>query len=202
MDENLIRLLDNIGLGTFIGLVVSVVMFSVPIIKYLKEKKNAAKDKIKNEVLKEEDEEKTKKDIETAISKIEGIDEKLDDHTNKIKEYVDERIGLIETQVKANTKYINHSKNEMENYRTRTEELLDIVKKTEENVKILIDSDKDTIYYIIMQTYRKCIDENEIDLSTLQNVERMYKKYIEEIEDVDDFIEKLMNEMRELPIKK
>ena len=202
MDENLIRLLDNIGLGTFIGLVVSVVMFSVPIIKYLKEKKNAAKDKIKSEVLKEEDEEKTKKDIETAISKIEGIDEKLDDHTNKIKEYVDERIGLIETQVKANTKYINRSKNEMENYRTRTEELLDIVKKTEENVKILIDSDKDTIYYIIMQTYRKCIDENEIDLSTLQNVERMYKKYIEEIEDVDDFIEKLMNEMRELPIKK
>ena len=68
MDENLIRLLDNIGLGTFIGLVFSVIMFSVPIIKYLKEKKNAAKDKIKNEVLKEEDEEKTKKDIETAIN--------------------------------------------------------------------------------------------------------------------------------------
>ena len=53
-----------------------------------------------------------------------------------------------------------------------------------------------------MQTYRECMEEREIDLSTLQNVERMYKKYMEEIEDNDDFIEKLMNEMRNLPIKK
>ena len=175
---------------------VSILFFNV------KKQKKRMKNKLKGEIMEEESREKEKQDLQTAIEKLDGIDEKLDEHNKDIKDYVEERIGLIETQVESNTKQINRAKKELADYRNQTNELLELMKTTEENVKILIDSDKDTIYYIIMQTYRECMEEREIDLSTLQNVERMYKKYMEEIEDNDDFIEKLMNEMRNLPIKK
>lgn len=202
MSQELVNLLDHIGLGTFIVIVSSGLAFLIPFLKQVRDHKKEMKNKIKGELLEEESREKDKQDLQTAIEKIDGIDEKLDEHNKDIKDYVEERIGLIETQVESNTKQINRAKKELESYRNQTSELLEIMKTTEENVKILIDSDKDTIYYIIMQTYQQCMQERKIDLSTLQNVERMYKKYMEEIEDNDDFIEKLMNEMRHLPIKK
>lgn len=202
MSQELVDLLDKIGLGTFIVIASSILAFLIPFLKQVREQKKKMKNKLKGEIMEEESREKEKQDLQTAIKKIDGIDEKLDEHNKDIKDYVEERIGLIETQVESNTKQINRAKKELADYRNQTNELLELMKTTEENVKILIDSDKDTIYYIIMQTYRECMEDREIDLSTLQNVERMYKKYMEEIEDNDDFIEKLMNEMRNLPIKK
>ena len=68
----------------------------------------------------------------------------------------------------------------------------------------MLDSDCETIRSFIMSEYCKWVeDKGEIDLITLQNIERMYKKYLEEVgENTDEFIDKLVNEIRQLPTKK
>ena len=79
--------------------------------------------------------------------------------------------------------------------------ILDSIDNIMKNIHILIDSDKETIRSFIMSEYYKW-EGKVIDLITLQNIERLYKKYLEELGDEsDDFIDKIMTELRNLPTK-
>ena len=113
MSQELVDLLDKIGLGTFIVIASSILAFLIPFLKQLREQKKKIKNKLKGEIMEEESREKEKQDLQTAIEKLDGIDEKLDEHNKDIKDYVEERIGLIETQVESNTKQINRTKKEL-----------------------------------------------------------------------------------------
>ncbi|MDY5873608.1 MAG: hypothetical protein SPK36_02335, partial [Bacilli bacterium] len=111
------------------------------------------------------------------------------------------KIKKVQCNVESNDIEIDKIENKINGYQMNINKILDSIDNIMKNINILIDSDKETIRSFIMSEYYKW-EGKVIDLITLQNIERLYKKYLEELGDEsDDFIDKIMTELRNLPTK-
>lgn len=82
-------------------------------------------------------------------------------------------------------------------------ELTERVIKIEEQIELLFRADKEYVKAHIVEGHNRYVqDEKTIDLLTLQNLESIYNKYLEEGGGEDEFLAKLMKELRDLPTTK
>lgn len=81
--------------------------------------------------------------------------------------------------------------------------LEDKMSKIESQISILINSDVEYTKAYITDCYNKFVKvEHHIDLISLQNVESVYNKFVQETGLEDEFLSKLMRELRNLPTTK
>ena len=75
--------------------------------------------------------------------------------------------------------------------------------KVESQIEVLITSDVNYIQAYITDSYQKfVIQQHHIDLISLQNVESVYNRLLQETGLEDEFLSKLMQELRNLPTTK
>ena len=81
--------------------------------------------------------------------------------------------------------------------------LEDKISKLESQINVLITSDVEYIRAYITDSYKKFVKElHHIDLMSLQNVESIYNRFLQETGSEDEFLSKLMRELRNLPTTK
>ena len=203
VSQDIINILNNIGAGTFLMLLAGFAGLGYKIYKKVKTAKDAYDDIHRKKVLKDQ-EEKTESDtLRNVSTKLDEMENKIDQQGNDLKGYIDDKYGVLETRMNANDKIIEELKKTSMNNNTMMENISDSLNKIDTSIGVLIDSDCETISSFITSEYKTAMEEGEIDLITLQSIERMYKKYLVEAGDTtDEFIEKLMNELRSLPTRK
>ena len=204
MDPQVVTILDNIGAGTFISIIIAFSILGIGVYKWVTRTKKTIDTISENRVISRQKNEKESKDLETLLNKMTSLENKFDTQTNEIKAYVDEKCDMLDTRVTGNEKNVRKLRNEVMDYKQTTDKILETIHEIDNKIEVLIDSDKETIRTFIMTEYNKWVGEKkEIDLLSLQNIERLYKKYLEELdEDGDEFIEKLIKELRNLPTKR
>ena len=130
-----------------------------------------------------------------------SLEETIEQQNIEMKKYVDNKIKKVQCNVESDNAEIDKIEDQIKGYQMNINKILDSIDNIMKNIHILIDSDKETIRSFIMSEYYKW-EGKVIDLITLQNIERLYKKYLEELGDEsDDFIDKIMTELRNLPTK-
>lgn len=85
----------------------------------------------------------------------------------------------------------------METYESKLVELHSTLSNIKDNQVLLIESDKETIKSYITDRYFEAMEHGYIPYHQLQNVESMYKKYLEE--NGNTFVETIMKTLRNLP---
>lgn len=207
MDDRLINLFNEIGAGTLIATIISLVGFGYLIYKAIK----VIREHIVKDVIHEEEDKKDKKDLQTVISKIEdlgkdidGMHDEVNKNTTTLKNYVDQKYNMLVAREEGNEKHINELKDRLNEQEHRIEQHQQNVSQINENIKILLDSDKQTISAYLIGEHEKYVKkEKEIDLLALQNIEDAYRNYLREDKNGGDpFIEKIMREIRSLPTKR
>lgn len=204
MNPQLVSILDNIGAGTFISGAIVLITAGIALYKLIKKTKNEMDQRTKDKVLEDKKREEEAESLEVLIDKMASLESKFDQQSNELRSYVDGRLETMTTRIEGNEKLVKKLRTEVMDYKNTTDKILETIHKIDEKIGILIDSDKETIRTFIMTEYNKwVIDKKEIDLISLQNIERLYTKYLEEIGDSgDEFIEKLIKELRNLPTKR
>lgn len=204
MNPQLVSILDNIGAGTFISGAIVLITAGIALYKLIKKTKNEMDQRTKDKVLEDKKREEEAESLEVLIDKMASLESKFDQQSNELRSYVDDRLETVTTRIEGNEKLVKKLRTEVMDYKNTTDKILETIHKIDEKIGILIDSDKETIRTFIMTEYNKwVIDKKEIDLISLQNIERLYTKYLEEIGDSgDEFIEKLIKELRNLPTKR
>lgn len=205
MEQGLIDLLNNFGAGTFIAGMLCIVSGGILIIKKLISIKKKYDENHTSKILQDEQQKQESENVEKMIGKFSELETKIDNQGKELKSYVDERYDILETRLNANDKVISDLNKSVLNTNNSLSEISESLIKINGSIDILIDSDCETIRSFIMSEYCKWVSEDrgEIDLISLQNIERMYKKFLEEVgENTDEFIDKLVQEIRQLPTKR
>ena len=217
MPDEIANFLDNFKLGTSIQILIICGGFFFTIYKWLKSKVKDIEQKGSEKTLGEiEETERDKKldDYKTTIEKLQKEITDISDEFNRFKESIhgdvletDEKIDLSSTNVdnlhKETLVKIEEICKEFHVFEKRIETIEKQIKSTDEMISILMNSDIGSHKAWIIHEYNRCVKEDrEIDLISLQNIENIYRLYLDEVGDGgDEFVTKLMHEIRNLPTK-
>ncbi len=201
MDNSIVNVLNAFPAGSFLLFLFSV---GTLIFTYRKKWKDARKE-ISDEggelALKNKKEEEESNNINLLLTKMNSLEKTIEEQNVEMKKYVDTKIKKVQSNTEGNNEEIDKIEDQIKGYQTDINKILESIDAIMNNIHILIDSDKETIRSFIMSEYYKW-EGKVIDLITLQNIERLYKKYLEELGDEsDEFIDKIMTELRNLPTK-
>ena len=128
------------------------------------------------------DVESYKKNLDDQVKAIISQSDTVDINIEKVVDELQESLQMIEPKVRL---------------------LEDIMSKIESQISILINSDVEYAKAYITDCYNKFVKvEHHIDLISLQNVESVYNKFVQETGLEDEFLSKLMRELRNLPTTK
>lgn len=201
MDDNVIQFLNNFPLGTTLAVMIGLGGLSFGAYKlYLKFKAS-----VKAQLQTEEENTSYKEsinEIKDVISKLESkIEDYVDNHEIErceIHDKLDKLSDAIEKEHEQSVhadellqRYINSNVEAVEGIQKR----LDVVNK---KTNLLIDSDKEGIKAQITDKYYQATRvDHYIEIHTLQSLESLYEKYLEE--HGNTFIGGLMKELRALP---
>ena len=201
MDKTIVDVLNAFPAGSFLFFLFSVGTLIFTYRKKWKDTKKEISDEGGEIALKNKKEEEESNNINLLLSKMNSLEETIEQQNIEMKKYVDNKIKKVQCNVESNDIEIDKIENKINGYQMNINKILDSIDNIMKNINILIDSDKETIRSFIMSEYYKW-EGKVIDLITLQNIERLYKKYLEELGDEsDDFIDKIMTELRNLPTK-
>ena len=123
------------------------------------------------------------------------------EHQEKLEEMKDVKTNNEKSEKIENTLFeFNKLASE---YIKKIESLETRVDKMERQIDLLFKSDKEYFRAFILEGYNKYVKaERSIDLVSLQTLESIYNKYLEEDGGKDEFLAKLMKELRNLPTTK
>lgn len=201
MDKTIVDVLNAFPAGSFLLFLFSVCTLIFTYRKKWKDTKKEISDEGGEIALKNKKEEEESNNINLLLSKMNSLEETIEQQNIEMKKYVDNKIKKVQCNVESNDIEIDKIENKINGYQMNINKILDSIDNIMKNINILINSDKETIRSFIMSEYYKW-EGKVIDLITLQNIERLYKKYLEELGDEsDDFIDKIMTELRNLPTK-
>lgn len=162
----------------------------------------------------------TEEQVTKKIKDSEKIDGILTDITSlkteidKISNDVDNYKGIIDGKLKEIIKNssengdefiksLDEIKNTLMIIDPKVKILEDKISKLESQINVLITSDVEYIRAYITDSYKKFVKElHHIDLMSLQNVESIYNRFLQETGSEDEFLSKLMRELRNLPTTK
>lgn len=201
MDNSIVNVLNAFPAGSFLLFLFSIVTLIFTYRKKWKDTKKEISDEGGELALKNKKEEEESNNINLLLTKMNSLEEIIEQQNIEMKKYVDNKIKKVQCNVESNNAEIDKIEDQIKGYQMNINKILDSIDNIMKNIHILIDSDKETIRSFIMSEYYKW-EGKVIDLITLQNIERLYKKYLEELGDEsDDFIDKIMTELRNLQTK-
>lgn len=137
-----------------------------------------------------------KNDLNAISTDVESYKKNLDDRVKAIISQSDTGDSNIE-------KVVDELQESLQMMEPKVRLLEDKMSKIESQISILINSDVEYTKAYITDCYNKFVKvEHHIDLISLQNVESVYNKFVQETGLEDEFLSKLMRELRNLPTTK
>lgn len=217
MPDEIANFLNNFKLGTSIQIIIICGSFFFAVMHWLKKEIDQIKQKGVEETLDEIEKTGKEKKLEEYKKTIDSLQEKItkiSDDFNAFKESIHDEV--IETDGKIDTSKLSTANLHKETLE-RIEEIMEGIhtfekkvdtiekqlKSMNEYITMLMNSDIGTHKSWIIHEYNRCVkDDREIDLISLQNIENIYRLYLDEVGDGgDEFVTKLMHEIRNLPTK-
>lgn len=203
MFDNLIAYLNNLRFGDVLLFIVTMVWAALWIKKAVTDVMNKHKESVELEV-------KNKSEAATLIEDV----NKANSEIMTMRDNLDKKFETVQKTISEHIKKDNENSEKLENtlsefnrlameYIKKIESLENRVDKMEHQIDLLFKSDKEYFRAFIMEGYNKYVKkEKSIDLISLQNLENIYNKYLEEDGGKDEFLAKLMKELRDLPTTK
>ena len=201
MFDELVKMLDNFSAGEVL-MVIAVVgwvikSIATSVITVLKDHK----EHVKKDFIKEEEWKDIQESIKTTKTDLTNLTEKMNTDMEDFRKDVEKKLGSqdsTESELNVSIQRVNLFIDEQ---REAMRKITDRVGTIEVQIDLLLKSDAEHIHAYLVDAYNKYVRvEKSIDLITLQNVERVYNKYMEEIRgEGDEFLTKLMRELRNLP---
>lgn len=203
MFDNLIAYLNNLRFGDVLLFIVTMVWAGLWIKKAVTDVMNKHKESVELEV----------KNKSEAAALIEDVN-KANAEIMTMRDDLDKKFETVQKTIAEHVKKDNENSEKLENtlsefnrlameYIKKIESLENRVDKMEHQIDLLFKSDKEYFRAFIMEGYNKYVKkEKSIDLISLQNLENIYNKYLEEDGGKDEFLAKLMKELRDLPTTK
>ena len=203
MFDNLIGYLNNLRFGDVLLFIVTMIWAGLWIKKAVTDVMNKHKESVELEV----------KNKSEAAALIEDVN-KANAEIMIMRDDLDKKFETVQKTIAEHVKKDNENSEKLENtlsefnrlameYIKKIESLENRVDKMEHQIDLLFKSDKEYFRAFIMEGYNKYVKkEKSIDLISLQNLENIYNKYLEEDGGKDEFLAKLMKELRDLPTTK
>lgn len=203
MFNNLIGYLNNLRFGDVLLFFVTFTWASLWI-------KNAVTDVIKKHKESVELEVKSKSEAAALIEDVNKANTEIIEMRNDLVKKFSDIQKMIDDHIKKDNENFEKLENALfefdqlaKEYIKKIESLENRVDKMESQIDLLFKSDKEYFRAFIMEGYDKYVKtEKSIDLVSLQNLENIYNKYLEEDGGKDEFLAKLMKELRDLPTTK
>ena len=142
-------------------------------------------------------------DIETLKTELETITKDVEDYKKsievKLNQLSEQETSVDDTFLKS----LAEIRSTLALIDPKLKLLEEKVSKVESQINVLITSDVEYIKAYITDSYNKFVKEkHHIDLISLQNVESVYNRLLQETGVEDEFLSKLMRELRNLPTTK
>ena len=203
MFDNLIAYLNNLRFGDVLLFIVTMVWAGLWIKKAVTDVMNKHKESVELEVKNKSEAAALIEDVNKANAEIMTMRDDLDKKFETVQKTISEHIKKDnENSEKLENTLSEFNRLAME-YIKKIESLENRVDKMEHQIDLLFKSDKEYFRAFIMEGYNKYVKkEKSIDLISLQNLENIYNKYLEEDGGKDEFLAKLMKELRDLPTTK
>ncbi len=201
--DQIAKFLDQWSAGYVFLILVGVYTIIVWLYKFFKNLNSHTEAQVTEKIKKSERIDGIVDDITTLKSELENITKDVDNYKKlvdgKLKEIIDKASVDDDTFIKS----LNEIKNTLSLIDPKLKLLEDKVSKVESQINVLITSDVEYIKAYITDSYNKFVKENHhIDLISLQNVESVYNRLLQETGVEDEFLSKLMRELRNLPTTK
>lgn len=139
-------------------------------------------------------------DIENLKTSIETLNTGLDSYKKTVEKHLEEDQVSSENSRRNTDERIGTICEHLEGLEQKIPIIEQNIMKIEKQISILIGSDVEYIRAYITDSYNKYVKEKrQIDLISLQNVESIYNRFLHETGGEDEFLSKLMRELRNLP---
>ena len=195
MNSFLVELLHEIPLGFAVLILVSAVV----VIKWVYNEASTFILKTKKAAIREYDESQTMSEV---LSKLDELNATVNDFKSDMydfrKEVEDTNSANNERMTRIEKKFDELDDRSDEQDRDLLKKMGDVEKtidKVSDQVHLLIGSDKEEVEIFITSEYHKWMTQNEIDIYTLETIEKRYNRYCKLHEDTD-FITALVEEMK------
>ena len=203
MLDNLVGYLNNLRLGDVLLFCVTIVWAGWMVVKAIRDGLAKHKETVENNY-------KQRSEAATLIDDVSKVTKEVEEMRNDLDVKLSEMQKVIDEHVESNKDEDDKIKESLSEFnKLATEYIKKIgslearVEKMEKQIDLLFKSDKEYFRAFIMEGYNKYVKaEHSIDLISLQNLENIYNKFIEEDGGKDEFLAKLMQELRNLPTTK
>ena len=201
--EMIAKFLDNWSAGTVFLLLVGVYTVAKKVIEIYKTISSHIEKKTTKKI-------KSVETIEGIIGDINSLKADLENMSTEVENYKGMIDNKLEEMVKSSSdgsKEFLEAFNEMKSIIVVLEPKMKFIEekisKLESQIGVLITSDVEYIKAYLTDSYKKFVKEkHHIDLISLQNVESLYNRFLQETGVEDEFLSKLMRELRNLPTTK
>lgn len=200
MEDIFINSLNSVGLGTVISVIIvggGIIAGAFGIIK----KYNQF---IAKKTKKEEEDKEMRETIQNLTSSLQNIQSQLNNVTQELhdrNDVIDTKLEELKESIESSRKESNDGDQLIEEHMKKSDKSIEHLRENLNNVNektdLLIESDKESIKAMIIDTYYECKDKKYIEVYKLQSLEPLYDKYLQE--NGNTFIGQLMADLRKLP---
>ena len=199
MFEDLVGYLNNLRAGDVLNFLVVMGCAGSYVFDKLKKWKSQHKAEVEEEIKKASELEQLTTKLKNTHDELETVKVSMEQLQKLVREHIE--------GASTNSESVQQSINELGKMLVRHGQKIDSLEKCIDKVECQIDllfkSDKEYFRAYIMEGYNKYVKgEKCIDLMSLQSLENIYNKYLEEDGERDEFLAKLMRELRNLPTTK
>lgn len=204
MFDQLVSYLNNVKAGDAVLFGAVVCWAITQIYKKVKEVLDKHKDRVVEDIQHDEEMDKLIDDLKEAKAELDNlkssISTQLEETTKKLDEYIrsssEERENLM-SGFKDISSSFNQFNKDINNLEKR-------IVKIEKQIDLLFRGDKESMKSFFIDAYNKYVEQDKkIDLYSLQRIENVYSQFVAECTgEVDEFVVKLMSEIRNLPTTK
>lgn len=201
--DQIAEFLDQWSAGYIFLIIVGVYTVAKKLYEIIKKITNQTEEQVTKKI-------KDSEKIDGIITDITSLKTEIDKISNDVNNYKGIIDGKLKEIIKNSSengdefiKSLDEIKNTLMIIDPKVKILEDKISKLESQINVLITSDVEYIRAYITDSYKKFVKElHHIDLMSLQNVESIYNRFLQETGSEDEFLSKLMRELRNLPTTK
>ena len=201
--DQIAEFLDQWSAGYIFLIIVGVYTVAKKLYEIIKKITNQTEEQVTKKI-------KDSEKIDGILTDITSLKTEIDKISNDVNNYKGIIDGKLKEIIKNSSengdefiKSLDEIKNTLMIIDPKVKILEDKISKLESQINVLITSDVEYIRAYITDSYKKFVKElHHIDLMSLQNVESIYNRFLQETGSEDEFLSKLMRELRNLPTTK
>jgi chromosome segregation ATPase len=203
MLDNIVELFNNWNAGDVILFIVILYTIGVVIFKGIKKILDHNKELVTENIRKEEELTNILSTLQTTRNDLSNLNNQFRTAISDIGTKLENQNTSSQDDIADLNNLILTIKEAIALQDPKIEALEEKLLKIEEQISVLINSDVEYIKAYITDAYDRYVTtEKNIDLLTLQNIESVYNHVLQETGEEDEFLAKLMREIRNLPTTK